>query len=175
MELERAITLIDKGVTQSSAPQIWADLGAGAGLFTNALSTLLSPGSIIYAVDQDKKVLSSVVLKSAQIFLKKVTIDFVNGALNTEPLDGILMANALHFVKDKRSFIAKIKRSLTSSGRILIIEYDRETSNPWVPYPVSYSSLQRLATDVGFSSTNKLAETPSKFNEATIYSSLLIP
>ena len=174
MELNKAIMLIEKGVPPSSVPQIWADLGAGSGLFTKALSKLLPDGSTIYAMDQDRKAINSIALTSPNITLKKVVADFIKDDLNIEPLDGILMANALHFVKDKLTFMAKIKRSLTSSGKILVIEYDRENSNPWVPYPLSYSSLQHLASDAGLSSVDKLAATPSKFNEADIYSALLV-
>jgi ubiquinone/menaquinone biosynthesis C-methylase UbiE len=161
MELKTAVALIEKGVTSSSTPQVWADLGAGTGLFTKALSTLLPAGSTIYAMDQDKAAINSIVLQSPNITLKTAAIDFVKNELNIIPLNGMIMANALHFVRDKKAFMEKIKRSLIPSGKILIIEYDRKTSNPWVPFPINYLSLQQLGSDVGFISVDKLATTPS--------------
>ena len=108
MELTTAITLIKKGVPSTGTPQTWADLGAGAGLFTKALSTLLPAGSTIYAIDQEKKALEGITLPSKEIFLNKMTIDFVNEPINVNTLDGVLMANAFHFVSHKIDFMKKI-------------------------------------------------------------------
>jgi ubiquinone/menaquinone biosynthesis C-methylase UbiE len=173
LELSTAITLIKNGLPPSAIPQTWADLGAGSGLFTKALSTLLPDESTIYAIDQETKALNSIVLPSGKILLKKVTIDFANDPIVVEPLDGVLMANALHFVRDKFAFIGKIKKAVKPSAKIVIVEYDRDTANPWVPYPISYKSLQRLAGVSGLGSIAKIGSTPSKFHGADIYSALL--
>jgi len=173
MELSTAITLIKKGVTRSKEAQVWADLGAGTGLFTMALSTLLPDGSTIYAVDKDRNAMGNIVIPSHKVILKKIAMDFVNDPLETEHLDGLLMANALHFVSDKLSFLKKVKKTLKPSAKILIIEYDREKSNPWVPYPISHRSLEQLAHDLENASIEKIGSTPSKYNEANIYSALL--
>ena len=173
LELSTAITLIKKGIPPATIPQVWADLGAGTGLFTRALSTILPAGSTIYAIDQETKALDSIALPSKQIVLNKVTIDFVNDPIEVEPLDGVLMANALHFVNDKVAFMAKIRQTVKLSARIVIIEYDRDTPNPWVPYPISYQSLQHLVDGIGMASITKIGSTPSKYHGANIYSALL--
>ena len=173
MELTTAITLIKKGVQSSTLPQTWADLGAGGGLFTKALSTLLPAGSFIYAIDQDAKALNSITIASKEITLKKVRIDFVNDPIEVDPLDGLLMANALHFVSDKVAFMTRIRKILKPTARIVLIEYDRNTSNPWVPYPISYRSLQQLADEIGVASLTKVGSVPSKYDGANIYSAVL--
>ena len=172
MELSTAVTLIKEGVTRSREAQVWADLGAGTGLFTMALSTLLPDGSTIYAIDKDRNAMGNIVIPSHNVILKKIAIDFVNDPLETEHLDGLLMANALHYVSDKLSFLKKVKQTLKSSAKILIIEYDREKSNPWVPYPISYRTLEHLSHDLKNASIEKIGSTPSKY-EANIYSALL--
>jgi len=173
VELSTAITLIKNGIPPSSIPVTWADLGAGSGLFTKALSTLLPDGSTVYAIDQETKALNNIALPSREILLKKMTIDFVNDPIVTEPLDGVLMANALHFVRDKSAFMKKIKQAIKPSAKIMIVEYDRDTPNPWVPYPVSYQSLQHLADEVGLASISKIGSSPSKYHGANIYSAVL--
>jgi SAM-dependent methyltransferase len=173
LELSTAITLIKNGIPHSVIPQIWADLGAGSGLFTKALSTLLPDGSTIYAIDQETKALNNIAPLSGEILLKKMTLDFVDDPIVTEPLDGVLMANALHFVRDKPAFMGKIRQAIKPSAKILIVEYDRDTPNPWVPYPVSYQSLQRLADEVGLAFISKIGSTPSKYHGANIYSAIL--
>lgn len=173
MELSTALALIKKGISTSTESQVWADLGAGTGLFTRALSNLLPVGSTIYAIDRDSKAIAGITISSDKIILKKISTDFVNDPLELEPLDGILMANALHFVRDKELFLRKIQRTLKAAARIVIIEYDREASNRWVPYPINYRSLTNLATNVGFRSIQQIGSTPSKYGEANIYSALL--
>lgn len=175
LELSTAITLIKNGIPSSALPQIWADLGAGSGLFTKALSTLLPDGSTIYAIDQETKALDNIALTSREILLKKVTIDFVNDPIVAEQLDGVLMANALHFVKDKSAFMEKVQKAIKSSAKIVIVEYDRDTPNPWVPFPISYQSLQRFAVEAGLPSISKIGSTPSKYHGANIYSAVLAP
>jgi ubiquinone/menaquinone biosynthesis C-methylase UbiE len=173
LEPSTAITLIKIGIPPSAIPQTWADLGAGSGLFTKALSTLLPGGSTIYAIDKETKALDNISLPSKQILLKKLAMDFVNDPIVTEPLDGLLMANSLHFVKDKAGFITKIRQVVKSPARIVIVEYDTDTRNSWVPYPISYQSLHHFASEAGLASILKIGSTPSKYHGANIFSGVL--
>src|ERR1700730_13739469 len=106
MELEQAIRLI-KNPQQGSAtillpenPVKWADLGCGTGLFTRALAELLPPGSTIYAVDERAEALKKIQDSSRQHIIR-IKPNFVDDDLSLARLDGLLMANSLHFVKDK--------------------------------------------------------------------------
>lgn len=173
MELHIAIGLIEKGVEQNSSPQVWADLGAGNGLFTRVLSTLLSNGSVIHAIDKDGKALKSIDLHNKDVKLNTLELDFTCKTIPLESLDGIIMANAFHYVADGMAFMKMLKSMLNLSGRLVIIEYDRTTSNQWVPYPVSYKVLQHFAKEAGFSSVIKLGMQASVYSEAPIYSAML--
>jgi 2-polyprenyl-3-methyl-5-hydroxy-6-metoxy-1,4-benzoquinol methylase len=173
MELHIAIGLIENGVEQSSSPQVWADLGAGNGLFTRALSTLLSNGSVIHAIDKDGKALKSIDLHNKDVKLNTLELDFTSKTIPLESLDGIIMANALHYVADGMTFVSMLKNMLKPSGRLVIIEYDSTTSNQWVPYPVSFKMLQNFAHEAGFSSVIKLGSQNSIYSEALIYSAIL--
>ena len=83
------------------------------------------------------------------------------------------MANSFHFVRNKSSFIKKIEKHLKETGEILIIEYDMDTPNPWVPFPISYQSLQQFFKKEMYSSIIKLKEHPSVFQRSSIYSALI--
>lgn len=172
MQLETAIRLIQKGIPQSNTRQVWADLGAGSGLFTHALSCLLPTGSIVYAVDQDAKAIESVTVHSG-ITLRTTKANFINDEFVTEPLDGVLMANALHFVRDKVSFLTALTKKLKPTGQLVIVEYERDQSNPWVPFPITLEQLQKLGKDTGLMSVEKLEETPSVFGNGMMYAALL--
>lgn len=180
MELAVAERLIKKGIEfskesfhQNSQFQIWADLGAGKGLFTTALSKSLAPGSTIYAIDTDKKVLNKIEVNK-NISLQLINADFVHDSLPFESLDGILMANSLHFVEDKHSFLKHLKLKLKPEGKLILVEYDMDKPNPWVPYPISFISLQALVAEAGFHTVSKIGEEPSVYNRANIYAALIL-
>ena len=82
------------------------------------------------------------------------------------------MANSLHYVKEKDLFIRKTQTYLKEGGCFIIIEYDTEISNTWVPFPVSYNSLNKLFEKEGFG-VKKLNEKPSIYRRENIYSVLI--
>lgn len=171
METATAIKLIEGGVNITAAAQFWADLGAGKGLFTNALASLLSRSSVVYAIDRDLNEFKIPPDKKGKIEIMKK--DFVKDDLMLVPLDGILMANALHYVPNAGLFLKGIRTSLKPGGNFILVEYDMNVSNQWVPYPIPYSGLNKIADAAGFTSVTRLGETPSTYNRANIYSALL--
>lgn len=94
--------LLRRGVPEAGG--VWADLGAGSGAFTLALAELLGPAGTIYAVDRNGRSLHRLKRRMRRGRFPGVTLhlcesDFTH-ALDLPPLDGIVMANALHFVPD---------------------------------------------------------------------------
>jgi trans-aconitate methyltransferase len=171
MRLENAIALISSSAINSTHPQQWADLGCGSGLFTHALATLLPKKSVIHAIDKNIKSFEDFAVE--EITVQKKQLDFVTADTDRKDLDGILMANSLHYVKNKSSFINKLSTTIKPNGSILIIEYDTNKSNPWIPYPVNFAALQRIFNDEGFKQIIKLNKQPSVFGRANIYSALI--
>ena len=169
MKPEIARQLIEEGVERNHHAQRWADLGAGNGVFTHALSILLHDGSTIYAVDTHAARMESIRVWQ-QVVLKKIRADFVRDTWETEPLHGVLMANALHFVKDKESFLKQLKARLVPEGRLILVEYEMERGNTWVPYPVGFNTLSELIHRSGFNTIKKLQEVPSVYDNRMLYS-----
>jgi len=168
MQLEQAIKLIESPMFSNTSRMDWADLGCGEGLFTNALSNLLVPGSTIYSVDKNIQK-----FKEAQaegIIIKKIEADFTTDPINITNLEGILMANSLHFVLDKKGLIKNSRLYFKHEENFLIVEYDSDIPNPWVPYPISFQSLEELYGSLGYQSIKKIYEQPSRYNQANIYS-----
>ncbi len=168
MQLAQAVELIDHPAGQEKS--IWADLGCGDGLFTKALSQLLVDESLIYAVDKNKSALNKVSVKNG-IQLKKLELDFINNDLPLHTLSGILMANSFHFVQHKTAFIEKLLPYLNASGYFLIVEYDTDAANAWVPYPVSFNSLKGLFAKFNYTA-KRLHQLPSRYN-GMIYSAIV--
>ena len=73
------------------------------------------------------------------------------------------MANALHFVREKAPVVEQWRGYLRENGRLLLVEYNTDRGNRWVPYPLSFPSWAALAERCGFARTEKLAARPSRF------------
>lgn len=172
MELKTAIGLIKKAVIVSDSSQMWADLGAGNGLFTQALANLLPSKSSILAVDKNESALRSITSNNSEVTIQWKTGDFTTIDIG-ENFDGILLANALHYVQHAPAFLTKLKSALAPSGRLVIVEYERRESNPWVPYPIPFEKLKIVGLEAGFKSITKLDEVPSVYDSAIIYSAVL--
>ena len=168
MNIEQAIGLIDCPGISATKPSAWADFGAGTGTFTNALAGLLMPGSRILAIDKNPSSLRRINVSPTVILERKVE-DFTRISLPPHSMDGILMANALHFVKDKTVFLQKISAFLAKDGSLIVVEYDLKKSNPWVPYPVGFHELDKIFKSSLHMNIEKIAETPSVYNRAVIY------
>ena len=64
-----------------------------------------------------------------------------------------------------------VARPLRAGGRFILVEYDTDDGNPWVPHPLSLGSWVRLATAAGLSGTCVIGRVPSRFLGA-IYSAV---
>lgn len=161
MQLAEAANLLAGAHLNPSQPTTWADLGCGRGVFTYALARLLAPGSTIYAIDQSPQSLRPTGGNNVAIHFQQA--DFEADPLPLEALDGILMANALHYVADKPALLEKLQRVRTPTAPFLIVEYDTMQANPWVPYPIDEAHLRRLFIDSGYRRVEKMGERPSVY------------
>lgn len=148
------------------ADSAWADLGSGKGLFTRALATLLGPGSTVYAVDRSRQKMPPSFNGNAIVFHQ---LDFSEGKLPFAPLDGILMANSIHFVKDKPPLLSRLRKHLGGNGQLLIIEYEQDKGNAWVPYPIPYKVLAAQLADCGFKDIAFAGERQSLYGDRKMY------
>jgi SAM-dependent methyltransferase len=172
MELSDAISLLEHPSFASLPSTTWADLGCGDGTFTLALAERLLPGSIIHAMDRDGAALRKIPKEHNRVRITTHRGDFASGAWPFGDLDGILMANSLHYVADQARFIRACEPRM-KSRRFLIVEYDTDAANRWVPYPVSKTRLTTLFTAAGYSSIEFLGSRPSVFRRAALYGALV--
>ena len=157
------VNLIRDGVGERGGR--WADLGSGEGAFTLALSELVGPEAHIVAVDKDRRA-----LRALDGRFETVVADFTR-PLDLRDLDGIVMANSLHYVRDKDRVLRAVREMLRPGGRLIIVEYGTDRGNPWVPYPFTYAQWEKLAERVGFKKTRLLSTVPSRWLE-TMYSAV---
>lgn len=166
MEVTEARALIEPAFHNPNLNETWADLGCGTGTFTQALATLLDDGGKIYAVDKEHQQIKPSVMFSTD--LQVIKLDFVREALPFTNLDGILMANSLHYVKDKITFVGGLVNYLKPSGQLLIVEYDTENKNQWVPYPIRFETLVKTFSS-RFTHIIKIGERNSIYRQGRMY------
>ncbi|RBL90676.1 class I SAM-dependent methyltransferase [Chitinophaga flava] len=164
MELQDAIQLIQ----HTYSPGTWADLGCGSGLFTYALANLLPVGSTIYAIDKSPVHLASHPNPAHNRIIPQ-QLDFMVEDLPATQLEGILMANSLHYVKDKPALLSRLIRHLSPQGKFIIVEYETDAANAWVPYPIRLAALKRLFAVEDFQQVTLLGERNSVFRAGKMY------
>ncbi|RYU96149.1 class I SAM-dependent methyltransferase [Emticicia agri] len=173
MDIQDAIQLISHPHFTTKNKNVWLDLGCGTGTFTLALANILEAGSTIHAVDFNSSALEKIPDTYKGISITKQTADFIKSDLSVTKFDGILMANSLHYVKEKEIFLNKLKSYLADTACFLVIEYDSNASNSWVPYPIDFQSLNRLFSDSGYKTITKLHTRPSIYGKRQIYAALI--
>jgi len=155
---------------------VWADFGSGGGAFTLALADLLGAGSAIYSVDKDGHALrrqrAAMDARFPDVAVTYIEADYTR-PIDLPPLDGVVIANALHFQRkrSKDDVLTLVRGYLKPGGRLVIVEYNTDRGNLWVPHAFSYPTWERLATEHGFRDTRLLATRPSR-NLREIYSAV---
>ena len=166
MEIHDAIELLRDAVGSSRG--VWADLGAGTGTFTRALAALLADGSTIYAVDDDASAVRALrALPPARgVRVVAMKADFTRPLpqpIADTSLDGILLANALHFVHDGQVVLERLVTGLRPGGRVVLVEYDRRAASRWVPYPIPAARWPEWAVAAGLTNARITATRPSEY------------
>jgi SAM-dependent methyltransferase len=146
----------------------WVELGSGSGIFTEELYKLVGPRAEIFSIDKNSHALEKQKRMFARAYpeahIHFLNVDFTK-KLDLPPLDGILMANSLHFVPFdlQRPLVARLCSYLKPKGILVIVEYEAHHGNLWVPHPINYDSFDFLAGEAGMVDIHRLASIPSSF------------
>ncbi len=146
---------------------VWADFGAGTGAFTLALRELVGPQADIFALDQDPARLRELEQAYRSRFgeisrLHSLPTD-IRHKFDLPLLNGAVMANCLHFFRDQESLLLRLRSYLKPEATFLLVEYNVDAGNLWVPHPLSFETYRKLAPRAGFSEPRLLARRPSHF------------
>lgn len=165
MKLNEAIDFIQNVVISKKGR--WADIGAGSGIYTQALDQILEPESVIYAADKNPHMLYQLRLERCELRIEE--LDFTRD-FSLPPLDGILMANALHYAPNPQEVLEKVVNCLKPGGQLLLIEYEtKRPLSPWIPYPVPFQKFCDLAPKAGLGEPQQVNQIPSAYGHEHIY------
>ncbi len=168
------VALIRDGVPEAGGT--WADLGAGGGNFTWALAERLGAPATLYALDRDPQAIRDLQRRAerspAAAPIYPLLADFTQ-PLALPLLDGVLMANALHFQREPRTVLRQIAEALRPGGSLLLVEYDVTIPRSYVPCPVPWESLPTLLRGSGFSAPTRLGTRRSPSTGIAMYAALM--
>lgn len=163
--VSKARALLEPALPDTEAGTRWADLGCGDGVFTYLLYEN-NPRRHIFAVDKDAHALNTL-QRTFQAIIPQADIhphqaDF-GQTLDLPPLDGIVMANSLHFVRRKQAVLHRVLSHLKPGGRLVLIEYNASRGNWAVPHPLDAHGFIQLAETVGLHNVAIVSRQPSRF------------
>ncbi|MCB0105423.1 MAG: class I SAM-dependent methyltransferase [Caldilineaceae bacterium] len=146
----------------------WADVGCGDGVFTRLLLEWLAPGSTVVAIDRDGEALRRLqeqLPPGQQGQVQTVQADFTEtrAIAHLAPFDGLLFANALHFVRDPLPVLRRWVPLLKEGGTVIIIEYNAARGNWAVPHPFRDATCLQLMHDAGLDEAQIVNREPSSF------------
>jgi SAM-dependent methyltransferase len=130
------------------------------------VADLIGPTGQIYSIDTDRRALREQEQAMRARFPDVMVRYLVADLSQRQPLpllDGVVMANSLHYQRKKEPVLELVQSYLKPGGRLILVEYNADHGNPWVPYPLSYPTWEALASKVGLLNTRLLAKVPSRF------------
>lgn len=169
------VALIRDGIGATGG--VWADLGAGTGNFTWALAELLGAQATIHALDRDGRAVEA---QRARIAAEPPAASVlprqadVARPLDLPGLDGLLLANLLHFVRNQEELLRRLVTHLRPGGRLLLVEYEQNLPIPWVPFPVPLARFVTLASAVGLVGATQIGTRRSPSSGRVLYAALAL-
>ena len=123
---------------------VLCDLGCGNGYWTLPMARKVGPEGAVYAVDIQPEMLQKLRQRADQFGLKNIrpvlgTID--NPKLPENKIDLLLMVDVYHEFSHPQSMLWEIRRSLTPTGVVALLEYRKE--DPTVPIKLLHKMSKR--------------------------------
>jgi ubiquinone/menaquinone biosynthesis C-methylase UbiE len=132
-----------------------ADVGSGTGYFTWRLAEHVGPKGKVYAVDVQQSMLD--LTKAAVEEHKLTNVEYVlatdtNPRLPERSVDLAFIAYAYHEFGDPEAMMSGIRRALKPGGRVVILEYAKESNiAPAAPlHRMSFEEIRREIERMGF-------------------------
>jgi ubiquinone/menaquinone biosynthesis C-methylase UbiE/mono/diheme cytochrome c family protein len=150
---ERPGVLIDALAIQPGA--VIADIGSGTGYFTWRLAEKTGPGGRVYAIDIQQEMLDLTRQAVERRKVQNVEYRLAPGAelgLPDRSVDLAFVAYAYHEFADPDAMLASIRRALKPGGRMVVLEYAKESNvAPASPlHRMSFEEIRREIEPRGF-------------------------
>jgi ubiquinone/menaquinone biosynthesis C-methylase UbiE len=141
-----------------SNEDIFGDIGCGIGYFTIPATKIVQE---VYAFDISKEMLDDIELQKNENNIENLNLiqskeyDLV---ISDEKITFGLIVNVIHEIEDKLRFLQECKRIIKANGKLIIIEWKKESMEigPPVDHRISEDEVRGLLKKGGFSIDKKI-------------------
>lgn len=149
-------TLIKIGLNKN---QIFIDIGCGIGYFSIPASKIVGHEGKVFALDTSKEMIDELrirILKNKITNIDTIISDPYQFHLDSNIGTFSFMANVLHEVEDKISFLKETNRILKKDGTLCIIEWQKKLTERGPPLEerINESEIEELMDKTNFKMTN---------------------
>ncbi|HOC77974.1 MAG TPA: methyltransferase domain-containing protein [Methanofastidiosum sp.] len=149
-------TLIKIGLNKN---QIFIDIGCGIGYFSIPASKIVGHEGKVFALDTSKEMIEELrirILKNKITNIDTIISDPYHFHIDSNTGTFSFMANVLHEVEDKISFLKETNRILKKDGTLCIIEWQKKLTERGPPLEerISESEIKELMDKTNFKMIN---------------------
>lgn len=146
-----------------------ADLGAGTGAYSIAVSKVVGPTGKIYACDVQKDMLTRLEndMRDRGITNVQAVLSNIEAPLGTklrdQSIDWVILANVLFQAEDRDGLIKEVARILKPSGSVLLVDWTESFGNLG-PHPkdvITAVDAEKKFSEAGFKKAPQLIEAGS--------------
>lgn len=155
------------GQIQIRSGMVVADLGCGPGCFTVPIARRIEPEGIVYAVDSSARMLEYLRSnlqrsKVKRSLIKVINSDVAKTKIPSASIDFTVIANILHDVEDKDSFLQEVRRISKPKSKLLDVDWiGSETQvGPPLEIRLGEESARKILKENGFLVTKKIKSGP---------------
>jgi ubiquinone/menaquinone biosynthesis C-methylase UbiE len=137
---------------QLKSGQKVADVGSGSGLFTRPLAREVGPDGTVYAVDIDKSLLDHIQITAENQNLTNIKT-VPAGELDPkipEKVDLVFICDTLHHIDTPENYIRGLRKYLTSTGRVAVIDYEKNWPDRFESVKYSTQELDQWMKASGY-------------------------
>lgn len=133
-----------------------ADVGAGTGYFSIRLAPKAKKVLALEIDPRFVKYIDSVKVHdlSAEEAERLTTrlVGKTNPKLKEGEVDDVLIVNTFGYIKDKVSYLERLKKGMKNKGRIIIVDYRKENSSKkgFANYLVTFEEVEKMLKEAGF-------------------------
>lgn len=144
-ELKPDILLQRLGVAPGST---LLDLGCGNGFFTFPAAAAMGDSGMVIAADMSAQMLGLLERRVPPDNVQVLEVEEVNLDIEDNSVDACVAITLFHEFKNPQENLSEIRRTLTGSGKLLILDWDSEASQERGPSHEHRVSLQQASKQV---------------------------
>lgn len=129
-----------------------ADIGAGTGYFSLRLASAVPTGTV-YAVDVEPSMLEHIKKRTTEGHVPNVVtvLAAANSPNVPKSVDAVLVVDTYHHIPNRVSYFRDLRKSLTSSGRVAIVDFRKDSpEGPPPEFRFEADEITREMLQAGF-------------------------